>query len=91
MTEEQEKRLKAIVQQLKDAYNLLGQNKSVMQDLRTFCEVTIPTDMTGKTPNTDLNKVLIMTGRASVFQRIDYWVNTPVEQILKDQFNKFGA
>ena len=42
MTEEQEKRLKAIVQQLKDAYNLLGQNKSVMQDLRTFCEVTIP-------------------------------------------------
>lgn len=88
MTEEQLKKLKLVIQQLKEAYTLLGQNEIVMQDLRAFCEVTVPTDMTGKTPNTDLNKVLVMTGRASVFQRIDYWVNTPVEQILQDRLNK---
>ena len=88
MTEEQLKKLKLVVGQLKEAYSLLGQNEIVMQDLRAFCEVTVPTDMTGKTPNTDLNKVLVMTGRASVFQRIDYWVNTPVEQILQDRLNK---
>lgn len=88
MTEEQLKKLKLVIQQLKEAYTLLGQNEIVMQDLRAFCEVTVPTDMTGKTPNTDLNKVLVMTGRASVFQRIDYWVNTPVEQILQDRLNR---
>lgn len=88
MTEEQLKKLKMVIQQLKEAYTLLGQNEIVMQDLRAFCEVTVPTDMTGKTPNTDLNKVLVMTGRASVFQRIDYWVNTPVEQILQDRLNR---
>lgn len=88
MTEEQLKKLKLVVGQLKEAYSLLGKNEIVMQDLRTFCEVTVPTDMTGKTPNTDLNKVLVMTGRASVFQRIDYWVNTPVEQILQDRLNR---
>lgn len=88
MTEEQLKKLKVVIQQLKEAYTLLGQNEIVMQDLRAFCEVTVPTDMTGKTPNTDLNKVLVMTGRASVFQRIDYWVNTPVEQILQDRLNR---
>lgn len=88
MTEEQLKKLKLVVGQLKEAYSLLGKNEIVMQDLRAFCEVTVPTDMTGKTPNTDLNKVLVMTGRASVFQRIDYWVNTPVEQILQDRLNR---
>lgn len=88
MTEEQLKKLKVVIQQLKEAYTLLGQNEIVMQDLRAFCEVIVPTDMTGKTPNTDLNKVLVMTGRASVFQRIDYWVNTPVEQILQDRLNR---
>ena len=88
MTEKQLKKLKRVIQQLKEAYTLLGQNEIVMRDLRAFCEVTVPTDMTGKTPNTDLNKVLVMTGRASVFQRIDYWVNTPVEQILQDRLNR---
>ncbi len=88
MTEKQLKKLKLVIQQLKEAYTLLGQNEIVMRDLRAFCEVTVPTDMTGKTPNTDLNKVLVMTGRASVFQRIDYWVNTPVEQILQDRLNR---
>lgn len=88
MTEKQLKKLKLVIQQLKEAYTLLGQNEIVMRDLRAFCEATVPTDMTGKTPNTDLNKVLVMTGRASVFQRIDYWVNTPVEQILQDRLNR---
>ncbi len=91
MTEKQIEQLKASVELLKEAFDKLGKNELVMQDLRAFCELVVPTDMSGKTPNTDLNKVLIMAGRASVFQRIDYWVNTPVEQIVKDKLNNFGA
>lgn len=91
MTEKQIEQLKASVELLKEAFDKLGKNELVMQDLRTFCELVVPTDMSGKTPNTDLNKVMIMAGRASVFQRIDYWVNTPVEQIVKDKLNNFGA
>nr|DAJ09891.1 MAG TPA: hypothetical protein [Bacteriophage sp.] len=91
MTEKQIEQLKASVELLKEAFDKLGKNELVMQDLRAFCELVVPTDMSGKTPNTDLNKVMIMAGRASVFQRIDYWVNTPVEQIVKDKLNNFGA
>lgn len=91
MTEKQIEQLKASIELLKEAFDKLGKNELVMQDLRAFCELVVPTDMSGKTPNTDLNKVMIMAGRASVFQRIDYWVNTPVEQIVKDKLNNFGA
>lgn len=91
MTEKQIEQLKVSVGLLKEAFDKLGKNELVMQDLRAFCELVVPTDMSGKTPNTDLNKVMIMAGRASVFQRIDYWVNTPVEQIVKDKLNNFGA
>lgn len=91
MTEKQIEQLKVSVGLLKEAFDKLGENELVMQDLRAFCELVVPTDMSGKTPNTDLNKVMIMAGRASVFQRIDYWVNTPVEQIVKDKLNNFGA
>lgn len=71
------------VEQLKAAYMELAKNGVVMQDLRTFCALSIPTDMSGKTPNLDTNKVLVATGRATVLERIDYFINTPVEQIVK--------
>ena len=71
------------VEQLKKAYELLAQNKVVMEDLRNFCALSIPTDMSGKTPNLDINKVMVATGRATVMDRIDYYINTPTAQIVK--------
>ncbi len=71
------------VEQLKKAYELLAQNKVVMEDLRNFCALSIPTDMSGKTPNLDINKVMVATGRATVMDRIDYFINTPTAQIVK--------
>lgn len=76
--------VKIAVEQLKAAYTELAKNKVVMQDLRNFCQLSIPTDMSGKiTPNLDASKVLVATGRATVLERIDYFINTPVEQIVK--------
>lgn len=75
--------VKIAVEQLKAAYTELAKNKVVMQDLRNFCQLSIPTDMSGKTPNLDTSKVLVATGRATVLERIDYFINTPVEQIVK--------
>lgn len=74
---------KIAVEQLKQAYAELAKNNVVMQDLRAFCALSIPTDMSGKTPNLDTNKVMVATGRATVIERIDYFINTPVEQIVK--------
>lgn len=74
---------KLAVEQLKEAYAELAKNSVVMQDLREFCALSIPTDMSAKTPNLDANKVLVATGRATVIERIDYFINTPVEQIVK--------
>ena len=71
------------VEQLKKAYELLAQNKVVMEDLRNFCALSIPTDMSGKTPNLDINKVMVATGRATDMDRIDYFINTPKAQIVK--------
>lgn len=74
---------KIAVEQLKAAYLELAKNEVVMQDLRNFCQLSIPTDMSGKTPNLDANKVLVATGRATVLERIDYFINTDVAQIVK--------
>lgn len=86
MEEKQRKQLKLALQQLKDAYDILGKNEVVMQDLRSFCAID-GKQMMGGNNNLDPNKGLIMTGRAMVFERIDYFVNTPIEQILL----KYGA
>lgn len=75
--------VKLAVEQLKEAYTELAKNDVVMQDLREFCALSIPTDMSGKTPNLDTNKVLVATGRATVLERVDYFINTPLEQIVK--------
>lgn len=74
---------KLACEQLKEAYTALAKNEVVMQDLREFCALSIPTDMSGKTPDLDTNKVLVATGRATVLERIDYFINTPLEQIVK--------
>jgi len=74
---------KLACEQLKEAYSELAKNPVVMQDLREFCALSIPTDMSGKTPNLDTNKVLVATGRATVLERVDYFINTPLEQIVK--------
>lgn len=71
------------VEQLKAAYQELAKNEVVMQDLREFCTLSVPTDMSGKTPNLDANKVLVATGRALVMERIEYFINTPTAQIVK--------
>lgn len=83
LTNEQKKELEISVIQLKKAYEELAQNKIVIDDLREYCALTIPTDLSGNTKDLDVNKVLIQTGAARVMQRIDYFVNTPIEQILK--------
>ena len=75
--------IKTAVESLKAAYMELAKNKTVMEDLRTFCALSVPTEMHGKTPNLDVNKVMVATGRALVIERIDYFINTPVEQIVK--------
>lgn len=77
--------LKVTLQQLKSAYEELAKNEVVMQDLRNFCALSIPTDMSGKIPNLDPNKVMVATGRATVLERIDYFINTPLAQIVKQR------
>ncbi|MBQ8465297.1 MAG: hypothetical protein IJ545_04730 [Alphaproteobacteria bacterium] len=82
--------LEATVSALKDGYvKFAEENKIVLEDLRTFCALSIPTDLSGKTTDLDINKVLIQTGCARVLQRIEYFINTPVEQIIKHY--KIGA
>lgn len=90
MTEDQKKQLELAITQLKDGYAELGKIEIVVKDLRTFCAIN-PKDMIGGNNNVDPNKAMAMTGRAMVYERIDYFVNTPVEQIIKDQLNKYGA
>ena len=77
--------LKETLQQLKSAYEELAKNEVVMQDLRNFCALSIPTDMSGKIPNLDPSKVMVATGRATVLERIDYFINTPLAQIVKQR------
>ena len=77
------------VAQVKDAYvKAFKGNDVILQDLRSYCNLEVPTDPNGK--DLDVNKVMVMTGRASVFSRIEYWLNTPVEQIKTDTINKFN-
>ena len=78
-----EDELKAYISALKASYMELSKNEAVMQDLRSFCSLAIPTDMSGKIPNLDVSKVMVATGRASVLERIDYFINTPEAQIVK--------
>lgn len=89
MTEEQKKRLELAITQLKDGYAKLGEIEIVVQDLRNFCAIN-PRDMIGGNNNIDPSKSMIMTGRAMVYERIDYFVNTPVEQIIKEYQDKFS-
>lgn len=82
-----ENKVKMIVAQVKDAYDrAFAGNDVILQDLRSFCSLDVPTDPNGK--DLDVNKVMVMTGRASVFGRIEYWLNTPVEQLQRDMINK---
>ena len=64
LTNEQKKELEISVIQLKKAYEALAQNKIVLDDLREYCALTIPTDLSGNTKDLDVNKVLIQTGAA---------------------------
>lgn len=81
--ENKKKELILAVEQIKAGYVELAKNEAVMQDLREFCAMSVPTEMCGKTPNLDVNKVLVATGRGLVLERIDYFINTPVELIVK--------
>lgn len=90
MAEEQQKKIALVAQQFKDEYGKLGSLDFVLQDLRVFCAIN-PKDMVGGNNNIDTNKSMIMAGRAMVFERIDYFLNTPVEQIVQDLTIKFGA
>ena len=90
LTKEDREKISLNVQLVKEAYvKAFSGNQVIMQDLRSFCDVNVPTDMNPAMGNIDVSKVLVKTGRASVFQRIEYWLNTPVEQIEKDTLNKW--
>ena len=90
LTKEDREKISLNVQLVKEAYvKAFSGNQVIMQDLRSFCDVNVPTDMNPALGNIDVSKVLVKTGRASVFQRIEYWLNTPVEQIEKDTLNKW--
>lgn len=86
----QQKKIALVAQQFKDEYGKLGSLDFVLQDLRVFCAIN-PKDMVGGNNNIDTNKSMIMAGRAMVFERIDYFLSTPVEQIVQDMTIKFGA
>ena len=90
LTKEDREKISLNVQLVKEAYvKAFSGNQVIMQDLRSFCDVNVPTDMNPAMGNIGVSKVLVKTGRASVFQRIEYWLNTPVEQIEKDTLNKW--
>ncbi len=82
--------IKMTVVSIKDAYDkAFGDNPAVLRDLRTFCNVDVPTNMNPNAGNIDPTKVFIKTGRASVWQRIEYWLNTPLEVIQQDEIRKW--
>lgn len=88
--EETRKKLNLSVITIKEAYEkAFKDNPAALKDLRTFCNLDIPTNMSNQAGSLDATKVLIKTGRASVFSRIEYWLNTPVEEIQKDELNKW--
>ena len=90
LSKDAEVELEATVSALKDGYMKFAKdNKIVLEDLRAFCALAVPTDLSGKTKDLDVNKVLIQTGSARVLQRIEYFINTPVENIIKHY--KIGA
>ena len=80
---DKKKELILAVERIKAGYMELAKNEAVMQDLREFCTMSIPTEMCGKTPALDVSKVLVASGRGLVLERIDYFINTPIELIVK--------
>jgi len=77
-------RLSAHFSELKKEYEALAKLTNVMADLRGYCELHIPTDMiSAQIKDLDVNKIMVQSGRASVLQRIEYFINTPLEQIVK--------
>ena len=90
LTKEEKEKIRMNVRLIKEAYEKAFKgNQVIIQDLRSFCDVNVPTDMNPAMGNIDVSKVLVKTGRASVFQRIEYWLNMPVEQIETDTLNKW--
>lgn len=91
MTQEEithEKVLKA-VEEMKAAYIVAFKNDTVLNDLFNFCRIE-PINCLKSDGSVDTSKLAINAGRASVLERIQYFLTTPSQQIVKDYQNKIG-
>ncbi len=90
MNKDTENKIKLTIEATKAAYDkAFAGNQTVLRDLRAFCNVDVPTNMNPNAGAIDPTKVFIKTGRASVWQRIEYWLNTPVETIIQDKIKEW--